>query len=496
MTPKQTKADKSKGFTLVELLVTLAIIAALATVSVVGYMSFINSAERSADEQLVSQMNTLLAANETLGAPSHITDAQALLRSEAVSDFAAKSKNCSFYWLARENRIVVWESDDQGSGGSAIFPDGLAENVTELPVGWYALDKEYIINTLADDADGAALLSVVASVTSDEETIVLPKGKTLKVNAQALTSALRDLVTARGAINITFDLNGGVLQMCENADGNFFSLSVPSNARVEIIRGSIEAENNKSYLAVDSTATLLLRDVKFNSVFDCILVSSEATALAVERSELVCSGTAVSVKGTVEGASISIFKSTLEGETAINVTSPCYLDVSSSTMRGYNHALILRGGSATLTNNDIYNYFDIKENAAGSWDLFLPDFDDEKYRDWQAPANAPFAAVTIGNDTLSTRYNYPSSCVMVNNRIHVVEGYMAVYIEGMSEENKATLTDSGNEYFYHDDGTYSGGSSPISVEPKEYSADMDVKNSPIIYAKEPESFVVINGVEH
>lgn len=47
---------KTKGFTLVELLVVIAILAILATVSVVGYTSFIDSAK---DSNAETEMNTV-----------------------------------------------------------------------------------------------------------------------------------------------------------------------------------------------------------------------------------------------------------------------------------------------------------------------------------------------------------------------------------------------------------------------------------------------------
>ena len=46
-----------KGFTLVELLVTISILAILATVSVVSYTSFIKNSAIEADESLVKQLN-------------------------------------------------------------------------------------------------------------------------------------------------------------------------------------------------------------------------------------------------------------------------------------------------------------------------------------------------------------------------------------------------------------------------------------------------------
>ena len=55
---------KSKGFTLVELVVVIAIVAILGAVSVVGYFAFIEKANKSADEQLCTQYNTLLKAEQ------------------------------------------------------------------------------------------------------------------------------------------------------------------------------------------------------------------------------------------------------------------------------------------------------------------------------------------------------------------------------------------------------------------------------------------------
>ena len=55
---------KTKGFTLVELLVVIAILAILATVSVVGYTSYIQNANASVAEQEASQIKTAILAED------------------------------------------------------------------------------------------------------------------------------------------------------------------------------------------------------------------------------------------------------------------------------------------------------------------------------------------------------------------------------------------------------------------------------------------------
>ncbi len=65
---------KTKGFTLVELLVVIAILAILATVSVVGYTSYINSANASVAQQELAQIKTAVMADDILNNGYDITD--------------------------------------------------------------------------------------------------------------------------------------------------------------------------------------------------------------------------------------------------------------------------------------------------------------------------------------------------------------------------------------------------------------------------------------
>ena len=58
---------KTKGFTLVELLVVIAILAILATVSVVGYTTYINNANKSVAVQELTQLRDAAVAYDLGG---------------------------------------------------------------------------------------------------------------------------------------------------------------------------------------------------------------------------------------------------------------------------------------------------------------------------------------------------------------------------------------------------------------------------------------------
>ena len=64
---KNTHNKNRKGFTIVELVIVIAVIAILAAVMIPTFGSIIETANRSADTQLVAQINTILFVEDTLG---------------------------------------------------------------------------------------------------------------------------------------------------------------------------------------------------------------------------------------------------------------------------------------------------------------------------------------------------------------------------------------------------------------------------------------------
>ena len=103
------KKKMKKAFTLVELLVVIAILAVLSTVAVVGYNSFTEKANKSADEQLCTQYNTLLQAESVFDDEITLPDLIRLIEANGINAhmFDTKSKTYDFAYDMQNAKCVL-----------------------------------------------------------------------------------------------------------------------------------------------------------------------------------------------------------------------------------------------------------------------------------------------------------------------------------------------------------------------------------------------------
>lgn len=127
---------RRKGFTLVELLVVIAIIAILATVSIIGYTQFIKRANMSADQQAVTQMNTLLEGLDVNNEPDDVVDLWVYLNETGLNaeDYKPLTKDHYFFWDKSINRILLVDKENK-----VIFPKAYAEAGKSNSKEWYTL---------------------------------------------------------------------------------------------------------------------------------------------------------------------------------------------------------------------------------------------------------------------------------------------------------------------------------------------------------------------
>ena len=152
------KRSTKKGFTIVELVIVIAIIAILAAVLIPTFASLIQKANTSADIQAVREMNTFLAINE-VEEPKTINEVFKALENGGmtVKDYHPLVSGRFFFWDSKLNRVLY--TDDQYN---VIFPEDY-KTADRLSNGWLSLsgeineDKKYETST---DTDGKKTVTI------------------------------------------------------------------------------------------------------------------------------------------------------------------------------------------------------------------------------------------------------------------------------------------------------------------------------------------------
>ena len=146
--------NSKKGFTLVELLVVIAILAILATVAVVGYTSFIEKANISADQQAVTQMNNALKAENIVDKFENIYEVQAFLLTcdLDIDGYRPLRKDTFFFWDKSENTIVYTDKNYK-----VTYPENQLNNTDRSD--WFTLSGEIREEAYPDAVEGVYTIS-------------------------------------------------------------------------------------------------------------------------------------------------------------------------------------------------------------------------------------------------------------------------------------------------------------------------------------------------
>lgn len=123
----------NKGFTVVELVIVIAVVAVLAAVLIPTFSSIIKKANISADMQTARNMGVILAGEKPIG-PREAVDA---LKANGIERLEPKTKYYSFYWIKSINAVVL-----TSEGVRPIYPEELATRPFD-PDDWFDLTNEY-----------------------------------------------------------------------------------------------------------------------------------------------------------------------------------------------------------------------------------------------------------------------------------------------------------------------------------------------------------------
>ena len=114
-----------RGFTIVELVIVIAVIAILAAVLIPTFSGIINKAKENKEIQACRNMNTTLAS--LVGTPVDITVTKQILENAGLKDsFSSEFENRDFYWYKDKNIVCIIDTS-----GNVIYPKDEDNSIRE-----------------------------------------------------------------------------------------------------------------------------------------------------------------------------------------------------------------------------------------------------------------------------------------------------------------------------------------------------------------------------
>ncbi len=187
-----------KGFTIVELVIVVAVIAILAAVLIPTFAGIIDKANESADIQAARQLNTQLALFVGDEKPTNINELIAALEKEDIdiNNYKPLAKGAKFYWVASLNCIVY-----ENAEGEIIFPEGIGA-ISEA-------DKFALAVSIKNNADFQNAIAEGGVVSVEGEMTVDTKSEIgAETYAGIYLIAEKDTVLNGGDIYVEYDITG------------------------------------------------------------------------------------------------------------------------------------------------------------------------------------------------------------------------------------------------------------------------------------------------
>lgn len=130
---------KIKGFTIVELVIVIAVVAILAAVMIPTFSGIIKRANISSDIQTARNMGVILTSEK----PQNAYEAVAALKKHGFERLYPKTKFYSFFWIQSKNIVILTDE-----GVRPIFPEDMADAIFDRN-DWFNLADEYNAETEA-----------------------------------------------------------------------------------------------------------------------------------------------------------------------------------------------------------------------------------------------------------------------------------------------------------------------------------------------------------
>ena len=453
------KRNNKKGFTIVELVIVIAVIVILAAVLIPTFASIIKKANESVDMQVVKQMNDALVADEIVnGTPATVVVAKEILVSNGCDDFTPADSQNVFYWVGSENRVILWtwEDAEEPTAGEVVFPKELAKkykDVTEPSADWANLADDHTIQSVTS----SDLLDKIAAAANGS-VLQLPKNTTLEISLSELGDAL--IMAGDVGKSLTIDLNGSTIN---STDG--YSLDIPPSGELILVNGAVGNMNmpsaSKAAVTVDAGAKLVLRNVDVNTNGTAIFPEGNASEVVLDECNIHGAGFGVATNNlTSDNIHISITNTEIgaynnaDGFTGVMINVPGLLEIDNCKIVGDYQGIIVRSGTAVIKNSDV----SVTEE---SW---IP-YGITNYFggiNWGEGNTVNLAAITIGNKH-PTSYQTPVNVTLTNTTFNGIHEWHAMYVYANSGDGLGVTLTFDNDCVFNGEVEYGNSGANITV---------------------------------
>ncbi len=339
-----------RGFTIVELVIVIAVIAILAAVLIPTFTSLINKANISADQQAVRQMNTALAIDEAENGRAETVEQALDVLNKAgykANEYIALADGYQFYWDQSTNRVVLYNNN----GNKIEYPEDAAEKYKdykdEFSLNFKTLNiNEYV--TLDKTPSGSPIDSAEAlkEVLKSAATF-----QTVKIAGDISMTAAEFQANYSETKSTNIDLNEKTLSLTGN------SLQIVDDNKVTLTNGSVNGS-----LSVSGAGRLSLDQVEVTGLSGNygVWIGGEAAEINIKDSVIVGdvygittnAGTAANygVNGTISGTVIKTEETESDDNTAILLNVRGSLSFENCDIEGGRQAVVCRAGTATFRN--------------------------------------------------------------------------------------------------------------------------------------------------
>ncbi len=205
------KNSNKKGFTIVELVIVIAVIAILAAVLIPTFSSLIKKANLSADQVAVKNMNTVLATEFATENPASLKEVVDALDEAGfnVNSLTPLTKDYEFHWSEGTKTIVLVDAS-----GAIIYPEkpdynaekkhNLADGVSYMNV---EVDSaEALMTAILSGSD----VTLSADIANAKVTIAAGDDVTIDLNGHTITAEPGSIYAVKNEGTLTITGNGEI----------------------------------------------------------------------------------------------------------------------------------------------------------------------------------------------------------------------------------------------------------------------------------------------